>query len=97
MSGNSPDDLLEVATSRGRVGDQKTDSLLGVNDEDGTDLNIGLADTLIKGHKITRTVKGRPLASRLVASCSSSMSYKVEILRSASAIFYLYEGPELMQ
>lgn len=32
------------------------------------------------------TVKGRPFASRLVASCSSSMSYKVEIDLSSSAI-----------
>lgn len=31
-------------------------------------------------------MKGRPFASRLVASCSSSMSYVVEILRSSSAI-----------
>lgn len=33
------------------------------------------------------TVKGRPLASLLVASCSSNMSYKTEILLSSSAIY----------
>ena len=35
---DSPDDFVKVATSGGGVRDEQADSLLRVDDEDGTDL-----------------------------------------------------------
>ena len=53
---SSPKDLIEVATSGGGVRQRKADYLLGVNDEDGTDLDIADADvvsgTLVSGSRV---------------------------------------------
>jgi hypothetical protein len=69
-----PNDFIKVTSGRGGVRNHKTDDLLGVNNEDSTDL---VSTVNLKGDKERQqnlTVNGRPLASRLVASCSSSIS-----------------------
>jgi hypothetical protein len=81
-----PDDFIEVAASRGRISEGQADDLLGVNDEDSANLaRVRLRMQYLKA-SLELTVKGSPLASLFVASCSSSMSYRVQIFLSGSAI-----------
>ena len=74
---HAPDDLVEVAPGRRRVCDGETDGLLRVDDKNCTDLQETRRVSVHTPARIPRnteckrlalTVKGRPFASRFVAS-----------------------------
>jgi len=85
--GYKPDDFIKVTATRSRISKGQANLLLGINDEDSANLSYLSQKKTMKRKGGRLTVKGSPLPSLLVGSCSSNISYRVEIFLSVSAIY----------